>query len=300
MEIGARLKEAREEQNISLDTLQETTKIQKRYLVAIEEGNLHILPGKFYARAFIKEYATAVGLDSNELLVEYKEDIPKTVEEEGEGEVKYSRIQRTRKETNSEKNPAIFSLIPTIIVVLLIIGIIVAAVFLYNKSASNGGTKPQDDQNENEVIINNQNDEQNSESAEEKNNEKNNGGNEGTNSEDKGKNESEVELKLVEENGSNSEFDLSNAGDEVNVKLVSNGKTWLDVKNGDDKSLFSGFVTEEKSEELDMSGEDRIYFNIGNASDLIITINGEELEYPVDPNQQVVQKIWVNVKNETE
>ncbi|WBX79510.1 helix-turn-helix domain-containing protein [Virgibacillus salarius] len=43
MEIGARLKEAREAKNLSLESLQETTKIQKRYLLAIEEGNLHIL-----------------------------------------------------------------------------------------------------------------------------------------------------------------------------------------------------------------------------------------------------------------
>ncbi len=68
-ELGNRLKEAREEKGMSLDDLQAATKIQKRYLTALEEGNYDIIPGKFYVRAFIKQYAEAVGLDS-ELLFE--------------------------------------------------------------------------------------------------------------------------------------------------------------------------------------------------------------------------------------
>ena len=61
MEIGENLREAREAKEISLDDIQEMTKIQKRYLVAIEAEDFHVLPGRFYARAFIKEYAQAVG-----------------------------------------------------------------------------------------------------------------------------------------------------------------------------------------------------------------------------------------------
>ncbi|RKJ30729.1 helix-turn-helix domain-containing protein, partial [Butyricicoccus sp. 1XD8-22] len=38
-ELGTRLKEARLSKGYSLDDLQEITKIQKRYLVGIEEGN---------------------------------------------------------------------------------------------------------------------------------------------------------------------------------------------------------------------------------------------------------------------
>src|SRR5690625_2609633 len=117
MEIGEKLKEARETKNISLDTLQETTKIQKRYLLAIEQGNLHILPGKFYARAFIKEYATAVGLDPDEILDGYQDEVP---ESKNEDDLPYTRMQRTRQENKTAKSPAIFSIMPTIIVVLLV------------------------------------------------------------------------------------------------------------------------------------------------------------------------------------
>ena len=75
-ELGARLKEARLQKGYSLDDLQEITKIQKRYLVGIEEGNYSSMPGTFYVRAFIKQYAEAVGLDADEILQQYQKEIP--------------------------------------------------------------------------------------------------------------------------------------------------------------------------------------------------------------------------------
>ncbi len=126
MDIGERLKEARQEKDISLESLQDITKIQKRYLEAIEAGNFEKLPGNFYARAFIKEYALVVGLDPEELLEEFKTQIPAPDETEN---AQYTRFSRTQKE--KEKNHSIFSFIPTIIVVILVIGIIVSMVYFF-------------------------------------------------------------------------------------------------------------------------------------------------------------------------
>lgn len=75
-ELGLTLRKAREEQGLTLDEIQETTKIRKHYLEAIEEGNYKALPGSFYVRAFVKNYADAVGLDSEELLRVYKSELP--------------------------------------------------------------------------------------------------------------------------------------------------------------------------------------------------------------------------------
>ncbi|GEK32498.1 helix-turn-helix domain-containing protein [Kurthia sibirica] len=75
-ELGICLKEARIGKGYSLDDLQEKTKIQKRYLSAIEEGNYSVMPGTFYVRAFIKQYAEAVDLDANELFETYKSELP--------------------------------------------------------------------------------------------------------------------------------------------------------------------------------------------------------------------------------
>ncbi|QJC52222.1 helix-turn-helix domain-containing protein [Paenibacillus albicereus] len=75
-ELGQTLRTAREESGLSLDELQEMTKIRKHYLIAIEEGNYSALPGSFYARAFVKNYAEAVGLNAEEVLSYYKNELP--------------------------------------------------------------------------------------------------------------------------------------------------------------------------------------------------------------------------------
>lgn len=75
-ELGQVLQRAREEKGISLDDIQRITKIQRRYLEAIERGHFHVLPGHFYARAFIKSYAEAVGLDPNHILTHFQSDLP--------------------------------------------------------------------------------------------------------------------------------------------------------------------------------------------------------------------------------
>ncbi|MFS0553126.1 RodZ domain-containing protein [Brevibacillus sp. 179-C9.3 HS] len=75
-ELGQVLQRAREEKGITLDDIQRITKIQRRYLEAIERGHFHVLPGHFYARAFIKSYAEAVGLDPNHILTHFQSDLP--------------------------------------------------------------------------------------------------------------------------------------------------------------------------------------------------------------------------------
>ncbi|SDQ59003.1 helix-turn-helix domain-containing protein [Virgibacillus salinus] len=298
MEIGLRLKEAREEKKISLESLQETTKIQKRYLEAIEQGNFHILPGKFYARAFIKEYANAVGLDSTELLEEYKDEIPQT---EAESSTQYTQIHRSRKDNNPTKNTAIFSFIPTIIVVLLVIGIVFAAWYFYQQTLSNDSSEPVDTQNDNEVTYNPDENKQDEEQAEDDNSDA------GSDETDEENNDSQAEEAdqpqpelTVNEKGTGSSpestLTMENASEQVMAKIETSGESWLEVENGDGESLFSGMFTADDSPlELDLSGAERVWFKVGSAPNLDITIDGVEVNYPVDENDYVLQKLWINI-----
>lgn len=306
MEIGTKLKEARVEQNLSLESVQETTKIQKRYLVAIEEGNFHILPGKFYARAFIKEYATAVGLDPNELLDEYQEEIPKT---EVDNTEQYTRIQRSRRDTNSSRNSVNFSLFPTIIVVLLIIGILFAAYYFYSKTMSNDPSDTVDTTDDNEIIYdpgeqNNQDNQGSGDKNETTNDSAKDDEQNDTTIDDAELDEIEPALEVVEiGSGASPEstIDLNNASDEVKITLESDGKSYLDIKNDEGKQYYVGsFTNTDSPKEIDVSGDKRIYFNVGYAPDLQITIDGVELKYPVDPTEKMHQKIWINVNTKEE
>lgn len=57
---------AREDQKLSLDEVERSTKIKKIYLRAIEEGKFHNLPSESYALGFVKNYARFLGISMGE------------------------------------------------------------------------------------------------------------------------------------------------------------------------------------------------------------------------------------------
>lgn len=56
---------------MDLDDVERRTKIRKKYLEALEDGDWSVLPGEVYARGFVRSYAECVGLDGLELLEKY-------------------------------------------------------------------------------------------------------------------------------------------------------------------------------------------------------------------------------------
>ncbi len=68
--FGEELKDAREKAEVTLQHIASKTRIDIKFLKAIEEGNFIILP-EVYIRAFIKEYAAHCNLDSNEAISNY-------------------------------------------------------------------------------------------------------------------------------------------------------------------------------------------------------------------------------------
>ena len=70
--IFLELKKAREAKHLTLSDIADATLINMDFLQAIEQGNTAILP-QTYIRAFIREYASVVGLDPNEVMRRYDE-----------------------------------------------------------------------------------------------------------------------------------------------------------------------------------------------------------------------------------
>jgi len=65
-DIGARLRQIREERLLSIDQVAAKTLIQPRLLRAIEVGDLSRLPEPIYIQGFIKRYAETLGLNGAE------------------------------------------------------------------------------------------------------------------------------------------------------------------------------------------------------------------------------------------
>jgi transcriptional regulator with XRE-family HTH domain len=65
------LRQAREKNEISLQQMAAKTRIDIKFLEAIDNGNFSFLP-TIYVRAFIKQYAKTVGLDEEETIKNYE------------------------------------------------------------------------------------------------------------------------------------------------------------------------------------------------------------------------------------
>ncbi|HEX7473697.1 MAG TPA: helix-turn-helix domain-containing protein [Candidatus Limnocylindrales bacterium] len=78
--LGERLLAARERKGVDLYRAERDTKIRARYLGALERGEYRELPGSVYTKGFLRNYAQYLGLDPDEILLQWRR-------EKGEGKV---------------------------------------------------------------------------------------------------------------------------------------------------------------------------------------------------------------------
>lgn len=69
--FGENLKRERLLRGISLREVAEATKISVRFLEAIENGRLDVLPGGLFLRSFIRQYAAHLGLDAERVVADF-------------------------------------------------------------------------------------------------------------------------------------------------------------------------------------------------------------------------------------
>jgi transcriptional regulator with XRE-family HTH domain len=74
--FGPRLRRERERRGISLDAIAKSTKIKSSLLVGLERDDVSQWPSGIFRRAFMREYAAAIGLSPEPLVTEFLERFP--------------------------------------------------------------------------------------------------------------------------------------------------------------------------------------------------------------------------------
>lgn len=136
-DIGDKLRSAREAKGLSIEDIEKATKIQSRYLTAIEDDDFDKLPGDFYVRAFIRQYAQVVGLDGKKLLSEYQEDVPESKPDEYVEDSIDNKSEEVKKTTDNKKN-LWKNYLPKIAIGLGIIIVVLIGYVLYARLSSGG------------------------------------------------------------------------------------------------------------------------------------------------------------------
>ena len=65
--LGIKLRSQRERLGLTVSDVAIQTKIRESYLVAIENDHLDEIPGGFFSRSFVRQYARALGLKQSEI-----------------------------------------------------------------------------------------------------------------------------------------------------------------------------------------------------------------------------------------
>lgn len=274
---------------MSLEDLMAATKIQKRYLLAIEQGNYDIIPGKFYVRAFIKQYAEAVGLNPEQLFEEFRKDVPSTYNDEVSDKLSNIKPQRELPKPASK----VLELLPTIliiggiIVVIAIIYVIVQAVN-HDSGQKNNQAAPQQSESKYEVSEDSSlaKDQKKKEKASSDDKEKS------SKKDDSSKDDETVSLKATNTEGSTTTYEVSGA-DEMELTISASQASWLRVRDESGKVLKMGELKDGESFKTDLSELSQVDIRLGNASGIDIKVNDETLKYELDPKNTMTQSIVI-------
>ncbi|CAI2584187.1 hypothetical protein AKUH4B204J_05340 [Apilactobacillus kunkeei] len=258
VEIGKSLHDARVAKGMSIDDIQKITKIQKHYLEAIEQGNFAELPGDFYVRAFIKQFADTVGVNGIELLNEHDDSLPDTQSEEYADEVSKDDVNsRVASRSREQRKDSFRKVMPTIgiIVAILVVVCGVWAVVVHTNSSS------QTSISSSSVSVTGS-----SESSTSKTDNKK--------KEDKKSTEGKTTIKEVNATKYNVTGQKENT-----VTLKATGRAWSSIM-ADNKTLFQGSQNSGDKKDVKLPADTKsVNISLGNTQGAKILVNGTELKY---------------------
>lgn len=280
--IGKKLHDARVAKGYTLDDLQKNTKIQKRYLIAIEDNDFDALPGEFYVRAFVKQYADSVGLDGSELLSQFDTKLPDTEDPEY-----VDRVNSDNPETRSaqrkvdQRNEKIRRYIP-IVSVSVVVLVILIAIWVAAAHSTRNTDKTQIETSKVSVSSNQKSSTKTSSSSAKK-------------AKKTKKPTKKIAFAKLTESGSNVTYRVSGAPKKTAIKIATtgSGSAWSSVSaNG--TTLWQAALAGGKSHTVSLpSSVTTATVNTGNAPQTVIYVAGKKLKLtdPTDGSSNQVRVI---------
>jgi cytoskeleton protein RodZ len=126
--LGETLRRERQRRNLDLDQISRELKISSRFLEAIEEERFEKLPAGVFAKSFVRQYATLLGLEAEELVAEVQRRMtpepqpgaPLTGPQESLGSVGEMHLPRLEEWESVGDRKSWFSTLPALAMVVLV------------------------------------------------------------------------------------------------------------------------------------------------------------------------------------
>lgn len=292
--IGQTLKEAREKKGLTLDDLQQTTKIQKRYLIAIEAENFDALPGYFYVRAFIQQYAKVVDLDGDELLAQLEEKTGVKTETPVAHEAT-TRTEAVRIE-QAEKNDFLGKLmnyLPTIIIVIVVVAIL-GTIYVV---AWGNHSKNTESQSSLSQTVSVSSDVKKKKSSASTSSAKKTTSSKTPSAKKKSAASTKQTIENVSSEGSKFVYDVKNAADKNKLELSVSGSAAWSAVSSNGSQVWQGTLNDGGSHTIELpESTTTITISLGNSNSTSLKLNGKKFDYKKENDTLTVRTITLNLK----
>lgn len=247
--IGDRLKDARMSKGLRVEDIQNRTNVRVRYIEAIEEGHLDILPGESYARTFVKLYAEEVGFDGEQFAKEF------TDENKDYFEAQKMKKSKTTKRSRFSSNPdgnwaTIHDSLPMIIVIGLLIAIVVAIYMAGSSINSDPDTPYIRSSSEETTFIQDSNDEN-------------------------------VDQTVNFEGREDTTLSFSISGEQPSsqkIDIITESDTWTSIQV-DGESVNDQLLQANETLSANIDEVNQMIISLGNSSDVTLMLNDEEIPF---------------------
>lgn len=263
LDLGDTLREARVRRGLSIKDVEEDLKIRSKYLQALEQDDFEVIPGSTFVRAFMRTYATYLGLDAERLMEEYLSQYePRTREQP----VRLTRSTSTRGRERGRRRQPNYVVVGVVAVAI----IVVLALVFRSRDDTPAVLDP--------LAITTTTTSSTPASA-------------ATTTPAQGVTTTRAQGATTTVHGTTTTVATGEAGGELQLVIRASGsRCFLTVREESPtgKTLFSG--TLEKGEELSYSYDGQYYLNIGAPSAVQLLVDGQPVEVPEPYGQFVLSK----------
>ncbi|MGO3732950.1 MAG: helix-turn-helix domain-containing protein [Vagococcus sp.] len=275
--IGEKLKEARLQRGLTIGDLQKITKIQRRYLEAIEENDFDAMPSDYYTRTFIRQFSEAVGLNPRPLIRRLD---GKPEEDNSTGSLLSPMIpvkgSRKAKYSTNTKKAKVKSYVPVVLLSLVVIAIISSIGYAIFLDAEKGPIVPKPEKTT--FVDNNDSSIASSDKVVESS----------TSSETESSSTKETEkkpassFKLIEDTGELVSFSGKNVEKPVKLEFEGlEGPAWIGLQASGTGDLFYQYTLQpgEKLETFVPEDIDDLDVIFGAATNSKLIVNGSDINF---------------------
>ncbi len=273
--FGMQLKKLRESRGISLEQINKDTKIRIKYLEAIESGELSKIPGgEVYIKGFLSSYGEAIGLDSDQIIQQYK-NIAQSEEKKEKEEKVEDVIDNERSETTDKKLHQI-NINPKIIIYILIA---ILLIFCLSKGISYIKIKHEND-------INSMKQETNDVKTPHLDTKSDETSDDNLTRDDADEVIEKVSVELIEEDKNNSVYMVNDEIIKASLEVLKD-RCWIRVKENE-KTIYEATLDAGKEESWDC--ENNLKIRVGNPNVIKLIVNGQELELSGNNARNIILK----------